>query len=201
MKQWLLLALLGAATSLGIRADEPTQADKIDACLILDNRILGPRSAERPLPLLAGDPTRGFRPACAVPWSTLSPKNQALPVVGCFRGSLLQVANDAACGRGTGSLWVSTRWVVTSADRQHPQKQVATCQQLETGAYAASRDYTPDCEARKKESQLGSGPQQPASAEPPSREGPPVQAPPPQTPPRETAPPENPAGTTPYPAP
>jgi hypothetical protein len=188
MKRWLLLALLGAATALGIRADEPAQADK-DACLVLDNRILGPRSAERLLPLLAGDPTRGFRPACTVPWSTLSPKNQPLSVLRCFRGSLLQVANEAACGPGTGPLWVSTRWVMTSADHPRPPKPVATCQQLETGAFAASRDYRPECVARKKEPQLKSGPQQ--------REAPPAQAPPPQTPPPQTAPPETPAATTP----
>src|SRR5258708_4525897 len=124
MKRWLLFALLGAAPALGIGADEPVKAGRIDACLVLDNRILGPRSADRPLPLLAGDPARGFRPACAVPWSTLSPDNHALPVVGCYRDSLLQIANDAACGRGTGQLWVNTRWVVTSAERRHPHKQV-----------------------------------------------------------------------------
>jgi hypothetical protein len=197
MKPWLLLAWLGAATS--VAADEPAQADKSAACLILDNRILGPRSAGRPLPLYTRDPSGGFHPACTVPWSTLSPKNEALPVVGCFSGSLLQVANDTACGRSTGPLWVSTRWVVTSGDVQHPLKPVATCQQLETGAYAGSRDYKPSCEERQKEHPPGSVPQPRAFAETPSREGPPVPAPPPQALPTETAPPETPAATTVHP--
>jgi hypothetical protein len=154
MRPSLLVALLGSVTSLGVQADEPIQADKDDACLTLNNRILGPRSGDRLLPLLAGDPAHGFREACAVLWSTLSPKNQALPVVGCFRGNLLQVANDAACGKSTGPLWVSARWVVTSADLQHHEKLVVVCQQLETNAWAGTRDFSFDCELRKKELQV-----------------------------------------------
>jgi hypothetical protein len=168
MKRWLLGAL-AAGIPLGVAADEPSAPAKDDACLILNNRVIGPRTADRPLPLLAGDPAHGFRPACSVPWSTLSPKNQALAVVGCFRGSLLQVANDAACGRGTGPLWVSSRWVVTSAEQQQqqPQKQVAVCQQLETHAWAGTRDFPSGCEARKtKDLQPESEPQHPAESQP-----------------------------------
>jgi hypothetical protein len=151
MRRWLLVALAGSAAVLAVRADEPPQADRDDACLMLNNRILGPRAADRPLPLLSGDSTRGFRAACAVPWSTLSPRNQSLPIVGCFHGSLLQVANDTACGNSTGPLWVSARWVVTSADLEHREKLVAVCQQLETGAWAGTRDFHLDCKPRKKE--------------------------------------------------
>ena len=98
-------------------ADEPARPRRRhDACQSPNNHILGPRSGDRPLPLLAGDAAHGFHPACAVPWATLSPTNQPLPVVGCFRGSLLQLDNDAACGHGTGRLWVSSRWVLTSAE-------------------------------------------------------------------------------------
>jgi len=169
MKRWLLGALLAAGMPLA--ADEPSAPAKDDACRMRNNRVIGPRTADRPLPLLAGDPAHGFRPACSVPWSTLSPKNQALAVVGCFRGSLLQVANDAACGRSTGPLWVSSRWVVTSAERQQqqqqPQKPVAVCQQLETHAWAGTRDFPSGCEARKtKDLQPESEPQQPAESQP-----------------------------------
>lgn len=180
MRRWLLVALLGVGTPLRVTADEPSAPAKDDACLMLNNRVLGPRTADRPLPLLAGDAVHGFRPACSVPWSTLSPKNQALAVVGCFRGSLLQIANDAACGRGTGPLWVSSRWVVTSADLQHPQKRVAICQQLETNAWAGTRDFPLDCEARKKDLQPESKPKQPAQSG--------------------TAPPASAAGATPHPS-
>jgi hypothetical protein len=162
MRRWLLLALASSAAVLAVRADEPPQADKADACLMLNNRILGPRAADRPLPLLSGDSTRGFRPACAVPWSTLSPKNQSLPIVGCFHGSLLQVANDTVCGKGTGPLWVSARWVVTSADLEHREKLLAVCQQLETGAWAGTRDFNLDCKPRKKESKPSTPPPAPS---------------------------------------
>jgi hypothetical protein len=151
MKRWLLVALVSAATSPGVPAEEPAPADKPAACLMLNHRILGPRSGGRPLPLLAGDPAHGFRAACSVPWSTLSPNNRALPIIDCYQGSLLRVANDAACGRDTGPLWVSTRWVLTSADQQRPPNRTATCQHLETGALAATRDFEPDCVPQKKE--------------------------------------------------
>lgn len=151
MRPWLLMTLLGPLAIAVAPADEPVRPDSDDACLMLNNRILGPRSGDRPLPLLSGDPARGFRAACAVPWSALSPKNQALPIVGCFRGNLLQLANNAACGKDTGPLWVSARWVVTSAELQHHDKQVAVCQQLETNAWAGTRDFKLDCQPRKKQ--------------------------------------------------
>jgi hypothetical protein len=148
MKAWLPAVLLGALSALGVRADEPPPAARSDdACLkMADNLILGPRTADRPLPLLSGDPVRGFRPACSVPWSTLSPKNQPLAILGCFsRGSLLRVANDAACGRSTGPLWVDSRWVVISRDLTRSAKPLATCRKLENSALAASRDFDPEC--------------------------------------------------------
>ncbi len=203
MRPWLLLALLGVATLPGTRADEPTQAAN-DVCRVPDNRITGPRSAGRPFPLYTRDPTGRIHLACTVSWSTLSPTNESLSVVGCFSGSLLQVENDSACGPGIGPLWVSTRWVVTSGEvppPPNPPKPVAICQELETGAYAASRDYKPDCKPRKTEPQPRSMSQPPAAAETPSRESPPAPAPPP--PPSalpETAPPETPAPATPHPA-
>lgn len=151
MRPLLLMPLLGSLAIAAARADEPIHRGQDDACLMLNNRVLGPRSGDRPLPLLSGDPARGFRAACTVPWSRLSPKNQALPVVNCFRGNLLQLANDTACGNDTGPLWVSARWVVTSAELQHHDKQVAVCQQLETSAWAGTRDFSFGCELRKKE--------------------------------------------------
>ncbi len=167
MRRWLLLALASSAAVLAVRADEPPQADKDDACLMLNNRILGPHAPDRPLPLLSRDSTRGFRAACAVPWSTLSPRNQSLPIVGCFHGNLLQVANDTACGTVTGPLWVSARWVVTSADLEHREKLAAVCQQLETGAWAGTRDFKLDCKPRKKE--LSSAKPEPKDSKPPTR--------------------------------
>jgi hypothetical protein len=151
MKRWLLAGLVSTLTSPGVPADEPAPAHKAPVCLMLNHRILGPRTADRPLPLLAGSPAGGFRLACSAPWSALSPNNQPLQIVDCFAGSLLQVANEAACGRDTGPLWVNTRWVVTTADKQRTQKRAATCQQLETGALAASRDFNLDCVPQKKE--------------------------------------------------
>jgi hypothetical protein len=149
MKRWLLVALVSTVASPGVPADEPAHADKTGVCLAPDNRILGPRSEDRPLPLLAGSPAHGFRPACSVLWSALSPNNQPLRIVGCFQGGLLQVANDVACGADTGPLWVSTRWVVTSADKQRTPSRAATCQHLETGALAATREF--GCVQEKKD--------------------------------------------------
>jgi len=151
MKRRLFVALTCLLTSPGVPADEPAAVDKPAVCLMLNQRILGPRSGDRPLPLLAGSPARGFRPACSAPWSALSPNNQPLKIVDCFRGSLLQVANEAACGRDTGPLWVSTRWVVTTADKQRTQTRAASCQQLETSALAATRDFGLGCVPQKKE--------------------------------------------------
>ena len=112
MKLRLLGLLAGAALCPGgVPADDPGATPAANACQIPDNRILGPRAADRPLPLLSGDASHGFRPACSVSWKALSPDGKPLPVVGCYQGNLLQLANDAACGGVTGRLWVSIRWV------------------------------------------------------------------------------------------
>ena len=120
-------------------------------CLVPNNRVLGPRAESRPLPLLRGDPEHGFVPACSAPWSAISPNNQPLPVEGCFKGSLLRLPNDSACGPGTGKLWVGARWVVTTADLAKTQERVAVCQQLETGAWAGTRAFSIECKPRSRE--------------------------------------------------
>jgi hypothetical protein len=182
MKKGLLLVC--ALAPLAVPADPPASAPAAapvpahENCLMFDNRILGPRTKDRPLPLLSGDAEHGFHPACAANWSQLSPNNQALPVLACFNNSLLQVANDAACGRGTGHLWVSSRWVVTSAEMQHPQARAATCQQLETGAWAGTRDFQIDCVPQKKELKL----KDEASASSAASASAPGSSPPPSTP-------------------
>ena len=158
MSRWLLLPLFTVALVPGARADEPAPAAASDACQVLNNRILGPRVPDRLLPLLSGDPAKGFHAACAVAWSTLSPTNQPLPVTECYRGSLLQVANDAACGRQTGPLWINARWVVTSGELQDTHAHAAVYQQLETGAWAGTRDLNLDCVPQKKEMSLQSAP-------------------------------------------
>ncbi len=150
MKRWLLIALASAAASSGVAGDEPAAGNKPAVCPMLNQRILGPHSEQRLLPLSAGSAARGFRPACAVRWSTLSPNNQPLKIVGCFGTSLLQVANDTACGPDTGPLWVDRRWVVITVDTQQPASRAATCQQLETSAVAATRELALDCVPKKR---------------------------------------------------
>jgi hypothetical protein len=153
MRLYLLAVVLLAGTAASVRADEPVAAAAAKppaACQMPNNRILGPRSADRPLPLLAGDPQHGFHAACAVPWSTLSPRNEGLPVLECFQGSLLRLDNSSACGVTTGPLWVGSRWVLTSADLNRTANRAATCQQLETGAWAGTRDLNLDCIPQKK---------------------------------------------------
>lgn len=184
MTRWLMLALLVAVLTPGARADEPTQAASSDACLVLNNRILGPRAPDRLLPLLSGDPTHGFHAACAVPWSKLSPTNRPLPVTDCYRGSLLQVANDAACGRQTGPLWINTRWIVTSAELRDTHAHAAICQQLETGAWAGTRDLQLDCLPQKKELSLEPVPPAPAPPRPATPAAPGATSAPAATPPR-----------------
>ena len=157
MTRLLLAAAVMLLSTDGLRAQEAVKEPPGVPCLTLNNQVLGPRSPDRPLPLLAGDPEHGLRPACAVTWSKLSPGNQPLAVLGCFQGNLLQVANDAACGRGTGMLWVNSRWVVTSAELRRPQQKLAFCQQLETGAWAGTRAFTFDCVPRPKENPPADG--------------------------------------------
>ena len=131
-------------------AAEPQPA-VADPCAILNNRILGPRSDnKRPIPLMRETATHGFAPACSVPWTVISPKNDALPVEACFHGSLLQLANDSACGAGTGKLWVGTRWVVTTADLAQEKQHAAICQKLETGSWAGTRALTFECQPRSR---------------------------------------------------
>jgi hypothetical protein len=151
----VLLAMIGVPLA---SADQPAAPEKTDSCLVLNNRILGPRSSERPLPLLSGDPTHGFHAACTVPWSKLSPTNQPLPVTGCYQGSLLQVGNTAACGAPAGPLWINRRWVVTSAELSDSPSHAAFCQQLETGAWAGTRDLKMDCIPQKKDLSVDSVP-------------------------------------------
>ena len=149
----LLWVVCGALSPMLVvaQAQTPSPPPRAgEACQRLDNRILGPRSSNRPLPLLSGGAARGFHPACTVPWRTLSPRNEALPVTGCFRGSLLQIPNDSACGSGTGPLWVSSRWVMTSAELKQPALRAATCQQLDTGAWAGTRAFDFDCVPQKR---------------------------------------------------
>ena len=114
-------------------------------CAAANLRIVGPRTKDRPLPLMSGDGAHGFRPACSVPWSALSPRNEPLSVEACFRDSLLQLTNDSACGASKGKLWVSARWVLTSTDAASEGTKVVVCQQLETGAYAGTRELKPPC--------------------------------------------------------
>lgn len=146
MRALMLTAL--AATPGG--AAEPPAASA-DPCSALNNRILGPRSDSRPIPLMRETATHGFAPACSVPWSVISPKNEALPVAACFHGSLLQLPNDSACGAATGKLWVGTRWVVTSADLASDKQHAAICQKLETGTWAGTRALSTECQPRTRE--------------------------------------------------
>jgi len=167
IKRWLLLicgALAAVVTAAQTLSTSPTGA----ACQRPDNRVLGPRTSDRPLPLLSGDAARGFHPACTVAWRTISPGNEALPVKACFRGSLLQIPNDSACGSGTGPLWVSSRWVMTSAELDKPAVRAATCQQLDTGAWAGTRAFDFDCVPQKRELKGSSQPPAESSAHAPA---------------------------------
>jgi hypothetical protein len=142
MKYFALVALSMLAPCV-LSADPPTTPGR-DACAVAHDRILGPKSKDRSLPLLSGDEAHGFRPACSVPWNVLSPRGEPVPIVACFRGNLLQIDNETACGAGTGRLWVSVRWVVTRAPPPDSGNGVV-CQQLDTAAYAGSRGLTPPC--------------------------------------------------------
>ena len=161
MRPYLALALLCAQAQA---ADPPPPAaSPPQACQMPNNRVLGPRSGDRPLPLMSGDPQHGFHSACAASWSTLSPKNEALPVAECFQGSLLRLDHVSACGLPDGPLWISSRWVITSAELSHTTTKAATCQQLETGSWAGTRDLNLECIPEKKPGP-GVNPAQPAPA-------------------------------------
>lgn len=163
MRQYLI-ALLAVAV-VGAWADEPPPpASPPQACQSPDNRVLGPRSGDRALPLLSGDPQHGFHSACSAPWRTLSPRNEALPVAECFQGSLLRLDHVSACGLPPGPLWVSSRWVITSAELGHATAKAATCQQLETGSWAGTRDLNLECIPEKKPGAKADAARPPAAA-------------------------------------
>ncbi len=151
MRDRILLTAALALASLTASGTEPTGSSPAEACPVLNNRILGPRSTDRPLPLMKETAEHTFTPACSVPWTKLSPTGDALPVEACFRGSLVQLPNDSACGKGTGKLWVGTRWVVTSADLADASQHAAICQKLETGSFAGTRALTTECQPRTRE--------------------------------------------------
>ena len=166
MRQRLLLAALAYAGAAAVaQADEPAHPPG-EACLTLDNRVLGPRSGDRPFPLYTRD-ALGFHHACDLPWHAISPQNRPVSVTDCCcQNSMLQVASESACGSSTGPLWVNSRWVVTSAQLGRPSTGAAICQQLETGTWAGTRDFQVDCIQKKKELQQKGVPalQAPAAA-------------------------------------
>jgi hypothetical protein len=113
-------------------------------CMVADMWVVGPRTQGRPIPLLRGDSVHGYAPACTLPWTAISPKNAPLAIAACFGGGLLQIDTVAVCGAGKGRLWVSSRWVVTTA-KSTPKDKAAGCQQLQTNAYAATRTLPAPC--------------------------------------------------------
>lgn len=149
------LALIAAALLLApyplLAADPPAPADPpvpaasvAPECAAPGTWVIGPRTQGRPLPLLSGDSVHGFKPACTLPWSAISPRNAPLAIAACFRGGLLQIDSDVVCGAGKGRLWISSRWVITTA-KSAPKDQAAGCQQLQTSAYAATRTLPAPC--------------------------------------------------------
>ncbi len=177
MKPAVWVLAVAAAAPLCVQAADPKAAPKDGGCLMLNDRILGPRTENRPLPLLRGDPEHGFTPACAAMWNVLSPNNQPLPVEACFHGSLLQVPNDSACGPKTGKLWIGTRWVITTVDLVQGTDHAAVCQQLETGAWAGTRAFSFECKPKTRELSDGTPGDKPAAV-PPSPSAPAKPAPP-----------------------
>ncbi|MBV8496504.1 MAG: hypothetical protein JO361_06970, partial [Gammaproteobacteria bacterium] len=82
-----------------------------------------------------------------------------------------------------------SRWVVTSAQLAQPDHVSAVCQQLETGAWAGTRDFKVDCIEKKEKKDLQPG-AAPAGSPPASTPPRTAARPPPSTPPRaEAAPP------------
>ena len=82
MKTAVRVSLLCALAPGFLAADEPPAKPlEHDLCQTPDNQVMGPRSDDRPLPLLAGDAEHGFHPACAVSWATLSPMGRPLQVL------------------------------------------------------------------------------------------------------------------------
>jgi hypothetical protein len=126
-------------------AAAPVAVPDPDQCAAPNSRIVGPRSRDRPLPLVSGDAEHGFRPACSVAWRVLSPGNEPVPVEACYRGSLLRIANHQVCPAEKGKLWISARWVVTSAESIPDKTGAVACQHLQTQAWAATRGLPPPC--------------------------------------------------------
>lgn len=138
---WLAIILVGM--TLNLRAEEPA-VKYPDGCRTLHDQVLAPKLSDRALPLLTGGVIKGFRPACTLRWSALSPKNEPIAVKACVGDDLVQLENDTACGAGTGRLWVSRRWVVTQSDLAHrtnPSTGKILCQQLETASSAVTRGF------------------------------------------------------------
>ena len=149
MKNLVLAALLVSAPC------ELWAADPVP-CSSGIGRITAPRTQGRPIPLMSGDAEHGFRPACSVAWSALSPTGAPIAIAACFRGNLLQLDNDSVCAGVKGKLWVSMRWVVihpmpTPVAAPHPagdDSKGVVCQHVDTGSYAGTRGLPPPCVPR-----------------------------------------------------
>jgi hypothetical protein len=128
----------------GLLATDPPAVTAV-GCAVPNNRIVGPRTHGRPLPLLTGDAAEGFRPACLMAWNVIDPTNQPMIITACLSGGLLQIDVAARCGVAKGKLWISSRWVITSAELASPGPKSAACQQMQTDAYAASRAIPAPC--------------------------------------------------------
>jgi hypothetical protein len=162
MRPGLAVGLISLCLSLPVRADEPKAVPVAKSCPKVDERITDSRIGDRPLPLLSGDPTHGFKAACSVSWTRLSPNHAPVPVQECYQGNLLKLGATGLCGPGSDPLWVSSRWVRTNADPLADAKPRAACQQLQTGSYAATRDYTFDCQPVKRDLPSTTAPPVPA---------------------------------------
>ena len=141
MKIFAIAVLLLIAPEL--RATDPAPAAE-PGCAA-GRTIVGARTRDRPIPLMSGDAASGFRPACAVRWSVLSPHDEPLRVAACFKDICLQIDNETACGGGKGKLWIPARWVITAGAPEPANQPAVACQRLETGLYAGSRGLNPTC--------------------------------------------------------
>jgi hypothetical protein len=170
MTRWLSAFLLMLLACSGASAAEPAPAAPAGSCAA---NVTESRIGERPLPLLQGDPAHGFRTACSVPWKILSPGGKPLPVLQCYQGSMLQLRTAAVCGSDAGPLWISTRWVKTDAPVPKAQARAApaqaSCEQLQTGAWAGTRDYSYTCSSAQRDltPAPAATPAKPADAAPP----------------------------------
>lgn len=145
--QWTLLVLVQvvAQAMQPAGAADPSGERPAGLCQRLNNRVLGPRTPERKLPLLTGSAEQGFRRACSADWSSIDPGNVALEVLDCYGGTLLQVHGNAVCGVDKEPLWIDARWVITAADLAEPAARLSFCQHLDTGAYAGTREFSVAC--------------------------------------------------------